>query len=92
MDACVEGLRAAARFADMLLWGGRLEPGAETKFSAIAPTGNLAAIAFVQSLAHFLAGLEKRNRLFIHRDMRASARIAPDSRVPVLHGESAKPA
>src|SRR6476660_2840126 len=36
----------------------------------------------VQSLAHFLAGLEERHRLLRHRDMGAGARITPGAGRP----------
>jgi hypothetical protein len=49
-------------------------------------------MTIIQTLAHFLAGLEKGNRFFIHRHMRSSARIAADPCVTVFDGESAKPA
>src|SRR5882672_3086870 len=39
----------------------------------------------VQAFAHFLAGLEKRHALLIHRNMRPGARIAPRTGWTVLH-------
>src|ERR1700724_4221406 len=50
-----------------------------------------AAIASIQALPHVLAGLEKGNRLFVHRNMRSGARIAANPCVPVFHREGAEP-
>src|SRR5882672_6618843 len=43
------------------------------------------AVVAVQTFAHFLAGLEKRNALLIHRHMRPGARIAAGTGRTVLH-------
>jgi hypothetical protein len=45
-------------------------------------------MTLIQAFAHFLAGFEKGNRLFIHRHMHSRARIAADPCVAVFHGES----
>src|SRR3984893_19121213 len=50
-----------------------------------------AAIALIQAFAHFLAGLEKGNCLFVHRNKRPRARIAANPCVPVFHREGAEP-
>src|ERR1700704_300914 len=50
-----------------------------------------AAIALIEALAHLLAGLEKGTRLFVHRNMRPSARIAADPCVPMFHRKGAEP-
>src|SRR5262245_58329767 len=44
----------------------------------------------IQTLAHFLAGLEERHRLLFDRDVRASARVAAHARRTVLHREGAE--
>src|SRR5258708_34872944 len=44
-------------------------------------------VVAVQTLAHFLAGLEKRNALLIDRHMRAGARIAAGAGGTMLHRE-----
>src|SRR5262245_17740720 len=46
----------------------------------------------VEPLAHFLAGLEERHRLLLHRDVRAGARIAAGARRTILDGEGAEAA
>jgi hypothetical protein len=51
-----------------------------------------ALLRLVQSLAHFLAGLEERHRLLVHRHMRAGARIASGARRAVLDRERAEAA
>src|SRR5262249_53063698 len=44
----------------------------------------------VQTLSHFLAGLEERHRFFLNRDMRAGARIAPHARRAIFDREGAE--
>jgi hypothetical protein len=51
---------------------------------------SLAGTGIVQALAHFLAGFEKRNGFFIHRNMCPGARIAANPCVPVFHREGAE--
>src|ERR1700720_2485270 len=46
----------------------------------------------VEPLAHFLAGLEERHRLLLHRDLRAGARIAAGAGRTVLDREGAEAA
>src|SRR5436309_4857113 len=46
----------------------------------------------VEALAHFLAGLEKRNALLLDGDVRPGARITPGAGRPVLDRESAEAA
>src|SRR4029453_17914200 len=46
----------------------------------------------VQTLAHFLAGLEKRHRFLLNRDMGAGARIAPHAGGTILDREGAEAA
>src|SRR6266478_3097933 len=46
----------------------------------------------IEPLAHFLAGLEERHRLLVHRDVGAGARIAPGPGRAVLDRESAEAA
>ena len=48
-------------------------------------------MALVQAFAHFLAGFEKGNRLFVYRNMRSGARITANPCVPVFHREGAEP-
>src|SRR5690349_15008241 len=50
------------------------------------------AVGFVQPLAHFLAGLEERHTLLVHRHVLAGARIAARARRPMLDGKRAKTA
>src|SRR5260370_42222470 len=42
----------------------------------------------VEALAHFLAGLEERHRLLVHRDMRPGPRGAPRARRAGLVAQS----
>src|SRR5947199_9871679 len=46
----------------------------------------------IEALAHFLAGLEERNRLLLHRDMRAGARVASGAGRAILDGEGTEAA
>src|SRR5262245_57763522 len=44
----------------------------------------------VQTLAHFLAGLEERHRFLLNGDMGTGARIAPHARRAILDREGAE--
>src|SRR5262249_15841717 len=44
----------------------------------------------IEPLAHFLAGLEERHRLLVHRDVGAGPRVAAGPRRAVLDGEGSK--
>src|SRR5262245_55134704 len=46
----------------------------------------------VEAFAHFLAGLEERHRLLLHRDVGAGARIAPGPGRTILDGERSEAA
>src|SRR5262245_22196710 len=46
----------------------------------------------VEPLAHFLAGLEERHRLLLHRDVGAGARVASGPGRAILHGEGSEAA
>src|SRR5437870_12176617 len=46
----------------------------------------------IEPLAHFLAGLEERHRLLVHRDVGAGARVAARPRRAVLDRERAEAA
>src|SRR5215470_1864390 len=65
--------------------------GTRINAAAILRIMRLAARA-IESLAHFLAGLEERHRFLLHGDMRAGTRVAPGARRTVLDREGAEPA
>src|SRR5919201_4402009 len=65
--------------------------GTRINAAAILRIMRLAARA-IETLAHFLAGLEERHRFLLHGDMRAGTRVAPGARRAVLDREGAEPA
>src|SRR5262249_16644306 len=65
--------------------------GTRINAAAILRIMSLAGRA-IESLAHFLAGLEERHGFLLHRDMRARTRITPGAGRAVLDREGAEAA
>ena len=70
----------------------RMRPPPGELATSSASAGARGRLAAIDPLAQFLAGLEERHRLLVHRHRLAGARVAPGPGVAPLHREGAEAA